>query len=208
MNTSKRQQYQRRITGTAAGLVAAFSLAVGSLFETPQELLALENQNQEDSCPEAIVSVGKRVESSAGKRLGLRQRMQAFLLRAPAAVRALVLLPLWLMGRVSLAGLSVLWSALAPFSRQILAFALQALLLTAVLLILYKLLFPKASLRTFFRPRNLLFLSLGALVLTAADALLRLKLPDYAPISLLIKIALGFVVLFLLCLRFGHKQRA
>lgn len=207
------EKLKKRLLGTAAGAVAATSLAAGALFDSPAELLAAENEADEAAGQAKVVSVGKRVEPSAGERarkadMRLSDRLRALFLSLPAVVRAVVLLPMWCVGRAGVVLAGLLASALAPVWQIVLGVLLNALLVFGLFALVYKLLFPNRSLKNLFRRRNLIALVCGSLVLSVADALLRRYLPGYTPVSVGIRLALGLAVLALLCLRiFGKRAK-
>ena len=198
-------------------MVAVASLAVGALFEEPAELLAAESERDGDGDDgrTAAVSVGKRLAPAAGarkKRLqqGFANRLRALLLSQPVAVRALLLLPLWCVGRAGIAGLALLLRALAPVWQMVLGVLLNALLLIGLFALVYKLLFPNRSLKALLKKKNWIALACASVVLSVADALLRRHWPDYAPVSIGIRLGLGFLVLALLCRRMlgnAHNRR-
>jgi hypothetical protein len=71
----------------------------------------------------------------------------------------------------------------------------------------YKLIFPNKELKDLLTKRNILLLSGAAVLLAAADALLRVYWDDYQPVSIAVKLALGLVVLILLSWRIYGKRR-
>lgn len=199
---------KKRLLGAAASAFTAASIAIGALFSAPQEILSLDNGEDDAETQAAIVSVGKRLERSAGDTAKPRtgDRLRAFFLRQPAIVRGAVLLPMWCVGKAMITALSLLWTALAPMWQVVLGVLLNAALLVGLFLLVYKLLFPNRSLKTLFTKRNLLVLVIGSVALAATDAVLRALWPEYAPISIGIKIGAGLLVLTLICLRlFGKK---
>ena len=113
-------------------------------------------------------------------------------------MRALVLLPLWGAGKASLTALSVLWTALSPVWQSLLGLLCNGLLLFALFMAVYKLLFPNRSVKDLFKKKTFPWLLGGSLLLAAVDAVLRIFLAEYRPVSIAIKAAAGFVVLLVL----------
>lgn len=211
-DTAKNGRLRKSVFRAAAGAAAAASLAVGSLFSSADELLNVENDDEAQR-QAAIVSVGKTPGVSAADAARppqtVRDRLRAWFLGMPAAVRALVLLPLWAVGQAGVAALSALWSALAPVWQVLLGVLLNALLLIAVFAIVYKLLFPNRSLKELFTKKRWIPLVCSALALAVADAVLRATVDGYAPVALIVKLALGFGALLWCAYRlFGKRRKA
>ena len=202
------RKLKNRILGIGASAFTAASLAIGALFSSPQEIMQIDNDGDDAETQASIVSVGKRLEKSAGETAKPRagDGLRAFFLRQPAVVRGAVLLPMWCLGKGMLTALSLLWTALAPVWQTLLGVLLNALLLAGLFMLLYKLLFPNRSLKTLFKKRSILALVIGSVVLSAADAICRACWEDYAPVSVGVRAGVGLVVLVLLCLRiFGNR---
>ncbi len=194
--------------GAAASAFTAVSLAVGALFSAPQEIMQIDNDGDDADTQAAIVSVGKRLEKSAGETAKPRpgDALRAFFLRQPAILRGALVLPMWCLGKGMLTALSLLWTALAPVWQVLLGVLCNAFVIFGLFLLLYKLLFPNRSVKSLFKKRNLLALLIGSVALAVTDAVLRAFWEDYAPISIGIKIGAALLVLSLLCLRiFGGR---
>ncbi len=193
---------RRCAASIAAGTAAAAALTVGALFDSAEELLAGAGEAQPVTEAAAV-----ELKTAAAHPQTLRERLRAFFLRQNALLRGAVLLPLWAAGKALLTLLSLLSSALSPYWGAILGVLLNALLLIALFGLTYKGLFPDAKLTDLFKKKRWLWLLGGALLLAAADAVLKLYWPDYSPISIFIKLFCGFVVLAALCFRiFGPKS--
>lgn len=208
------QRFQRlgkKTLAVCAGVVAACSMALGSLASTPDELfsgvpssavIAAQSSNETDSSGSA-----KRTESKKESRL--RTWLRGVFFSQPSVVRGIVLLPFWAVGKVLLSLLSLLLTALSPFLQVIFGVLLNAALLFGLFAILLKLLFPNLRLRDLFTKRNILLLAIGSILLSVADAVLRQYWEDYRPISIAIKLGFALVILSLLCWRiFGKRRKA
>ena len=205
------RKVKNRVLGTAASAFTAASLAVGALFGAPAEIMQVDNDDDDAEASAAVVQVGKRLEKSAGERNrpGVGDRLRAFFLGQSAVVRGAVLLPLWCVGRAGIAGLALLLRALAPVWQMVLGVLLNALLLFGLFALVYKAVFPNRSLKSLFKKRNLIALTVCTLALSATDAVLHAFVPEYGPISVGIRIGVGLLALTLLSLRiFGRRQPA
>ena len=150
----------------------------------------------------------KAVAAEPAQKERLRDKLRRLFFAQPSVVRGVVLLPFWAIGKVLLSLVSVLFTALSPFLQIILGVLLNALLLFGLFVLVFKLLFPHLSLRKFLTKRNIILLTVGALLLSATDAILRAYWEDYRPISIAIKLVIGLIVLSLLAWRiFGRRIR-
>ncbi len=212
MNLSREQLKKagKKTLAVCAGVVAACSMALGSLASTPDELfsgvpssaavIVAQSANEANSSGSA-----QRTESKKESRL--RSWLKSVFFSQPSVVRGIVLLPFWAVGKVLLSLLSLLFTALSPFLQVIFGVLLNAALLFGLFAILLKLLFPNLRLRDLFTKRNILLLTIGSILFSVADAVLRQYWEDYRPISIAIKLSFALVILSLLCWRILGKRR-
>ena len=210
MNLTREQlkKLGRRAAATAAGVLAAVTLALGAVVDSPDELFSGAPQaaqvvlcasTQDDCAQEAVPATPAQKER-------LRDKLRRLFLAQPSAVRGVVLLPFWALGKVLIGLLSLLFTALSPVLQLILGVLLNALLLFGLFLLVLKLLFPDHKLRDFLTKRNIMLLVAGSLLLSLTDTILKMFWEDYRPISIAIKIAVGVIVLSLLCWRIFGKR--
>ena len=212
MNLTREQlkKLGRRAAATAAGVLAAATLALGAVVDSPDELFSGAPQaaqvvlcasTQDDCAQEAVPATPAQKER-------LRDKLRRLFLAQPSVVRGVVLLPFWTIGKVLIGLLSLLFTALSPVLQLILGVLLNALLLFGLFLLVLKLLFPNLKLRDFLTKRNILLLVAGSLLLSLTDTILKMSWEDYRPISIAIKLAVGVIVLSLLCWRiFGRRTQ-
>ena len=164
----------------AAGAGIAASLLLGSLFGSPQEMVDSEKAASAPT-PPGIVQIYEpdsvyddlttEDESSEEKRT-LRERLRAFILRMPLAVRILVLMPLWAVGYALIWLATMLAGALSlPVVGTILKFIIGAAVVFGLILLAEKLLFPEVRMRDLLSKRNLFALLSAAGVIAAAGTL-------------------------------------
>ena len=210
MNLTREQlkKLGRRAAATAAGVLAAVTLALGAVVDSPDELFSGAPQAaqvvlcasaQDDCAQEAVPATPAQKER-------LRDKLRRLFLAQPSAIRGVVLLPFWALGKVLIGLLSLLFTALSPVLQLILGVLLNALLLIGFFLLVLKLLFPNLKLRDLLTKRNILLLAAGSLLLSLTDTILKMFWDDYRPISIAIKLAVGLVVLSLLCWRIFGKR--
>ena len=198
----------KRAAATAASLLAAFSLALGGVVDSPDELFSGAPQTaQVVLCASAQdVCIEESAPAAPVKKERLRDKLRRLFLAQPSIVRGVVLLPFWAAGKVLMTLFTLLFTALSPILQVILGVILNAALLFGLFLIVLKLLFPNLRLRDFLTKRNILLLAIGSLALSATDAILRAFWEDYRPISIAIKLSVGLLVLSLLCWRIFGKR--
>ncbi len=191
----------RKALAFAMGVTAAAALATASIADSPAELFSGAPQTQ-------VVTIAVSDESralSAGKE-SLRERLRRLFLAQPSVVRGVVLLPLWAVGKALLGLFGLLLAALNPVLQGVLGVLLNAALLFGLFALVYKLIFPNKRLRNLFTKRNILLIAGGALLLSVADAAMRVFWEDYRPVSIAIKLTLGLAVLALISWRaFGKR---
>ncbi len=107
-------------------------------------------------------------ELESFERMSAADALRARIIRLPVAVKGTLLLPLWALGALPMA----LGTALSPLWGALLGLAVQVGLLLGLFCLVYKLLFPKKKLRELLRRRNLKWLFVGAVTVTAANAAL------------------------------------
>lgn len=164
---------KRKAAAAAAAAVAAAGMVTGASFDTPADLLA-------DSAPviETVQDDGGDAASVDEERQrSPAARVRTWVMGLPAAVRALVGVPLWCVGRVLLSALSLLWIGAAPALSRLLGWLCLAVLAAAVFTASVKAAFPALPLRRLWRPRRLLALLGLTALLAAAD----LALPGLWP---------------------------
>lgn len=133
--------------------------------------------------------------------LSLSDALRARFLRLPQWVKTAVLLPLWAVGSLPAA----LLGALGPVWSALLGLALQAGVLAGLFVLVYKLLFPNRKVRELFRRKNLKWLFVGAVTLTAADLVLTQLWTGWPVLRVLLLAGAGFGVLGLLWKRLCGK---
>jgi hypothetical protein len=199
----------KRAATALAGILAAEALVLGSVVDSPDELFTGTPQAAQvmiAAAEEDERTTAKTTLAEPEQRVRLRDKLRRLFFAQPSVVRGIVLLPFWAVGKVLLALFSLLFTALSPVFQIILGVLLNALLLFGLFALVFKLLFPHLSLRKFLTKRNIILLTAGALLLSAADAILRAFWEDYRPISIAIKLGVGLIVLSLLAWRIFGKR--
>ena len=205
MKEKKKSSWKKK---TAVGMVAAAasaSVLVGGAFDSPADLLDVANGDDDGSPTPIVETLAAQVpdvitddgdDNSDEER---RQRFPAvrrFVQSLPVTVRALLGVPLWCIGWGLTEALGLLWqAAMTPLGGKILSWLLAAAAAILVYALTAKALFPNASWKKILRPRNLLLVFGGMAVLGVADTLLGVFWKDYPPISRLLRLLGGALML-------------
>ena len=202
MEEKKKDSWKKK---TAVGMVAAAtsaSVLVGGAFDSPADLLNPDNENGVSSPTPIVETLTYQNDSTGDDGNGDEERRQRFpavrrwVQSLPAAVRALVCLPLWCAGWTLTEALGLLWqAAMTPLGSKLLAWLLAAGAAVLVYALTAKALFPNAPWKKILRRRNVLILLGGMAVLAAADTLLGIFWRDYPPIGRLLRLIGGAILL-------------
>ncbi|MGM9618551.1 MAG: hypothetical protein ACI3W8_01755 [Oscillospiraceae bacterium] len=129
-------------------------------------------------------------------------RVRAWMLKLPLAVRALVLLPLWAVGEVCFAAAGVLSAGLATAPGQfLLSLAAQLGLLLGIFALTYKLIFPHTPVRQLLGKTRFPWLLGAAFAVSVADFALSMTVEQWPLLRLALLAMAGFGVLSLLWAR-------
>ena len=206
----KLKKFGKRAAATAAGVLAALSLALGAVVDSPDELFSGTAQTaQAVYCVSAQEDCAQDASpTEPAKKERLRDKLRRLFFSQTSIVRGAALLPFWAIGKVLLTLFSLLFTALSPVLQILLGILLNALLLFGLFLVVLKLLFPNLKLKDLLTKRNILLLAIGSLLLSATDVVLKTFWEDYRPISIALKLVAALLVLSLLCWRiFGKRMK-
>lgn len=196
MDTKEKKTDKKKRTAAGTAVITAGALMLNGLFGEPAELL--DTQTPTDM--EAAEILEEESGEYSEEQKGLRQRLRARILSAPAALRAAVFLPLWALG----------WGLM-----QLLPLAARPLGLGAAMLgaaaAAAKLLHPDRPLRGFLSRRRFGIALVIAGLLYALRALLPLVWEDCETAAQLLSAALtlgGGIALLRPCLRPNGQSEA
>ena len=211
MEKKKKRSWKKK---TAVGMVAAAasaSVLVGGAFDSPADLLDPVSGDDDGSPTPIVETLTAQIPDIAaddgdgnGNEEERRQRFPAvrrWVQSLPAAVRALVGVPLWCAGWAITEALSLLWqAAMTPLGGKILSWLLAAVAAILVYALTAKAIFPHAPWKKILRPRNLLLVFGGMAVLGAADTLLGVFWKEYPPIGRFLRLIGGALMAGAACL--------
>lgn len=207
MRRKERTDMDKRVKQGVVSAALAAGLLVNAASDDPAELLAAPELS--DDGHTIAVAAGDMPDYTIyldeDEELRGMDRIRAWILKQPLALRALVLFPLWAVGELGFAAAGALSAAAATAPGQLLlSFAAQLGLLAAVFALGWKLIFPKTPLRRLLGKQRFPWLLLGAAVVMAADLALRLTVEQWPLLRLAVMAMTGFGVLSLLWARLCH----
>ena len=194
-------------TVTAAGMLLNGAVDGSDLLTSPEQKAqgAGTAHVQHGSAPVYTVKSAKSEQTPAPTKAEL---VREKIIGLPAPVKGLVLLPLWTVGAIANYALSLLLSLFARvFGGSVLTFLFQFALIFGLFALALKLLFPGKKLKDLLTRKNLLWMAVSALILTAADMLLKTWYEPYAKVRALVLLVLALVLLSLLAWRILYKRK-
>gem|GEM_PF-572560 len=212
----KLKKVKKKVVGgaTAAGLGA--SVLLGGMFESPEELMQKTSESYPQPSP-IVMTVdldeedtdedNDGEETTEEEKIGLFAKIKKKILELPAGIRAIVGVPLWAIGWVIIHVLSIAWEAvLAPVLGFLLKWVLAGLALVGVFAAAMKCAFPHLPLKKILRPKNILFLVLGTVILGVLDKVIPLFWEEYTGYRFLVMLGGGMIVLLAVGIPFIIKQ--
>lgn len=201
---AERKKKKKGASGVAASAVATVTAAgvlVGGAYSSPEELMndspapivetLVNNDVQVDDGgglgPDDFEEemAGAEDEEKRGVHAAVRKRMR----KAPAGVRALVGVPLWLIGTLAIMAMSTLWAGvLSPAAMLVLSWVGVALLAVLIYTLAVKTVFPDMPLKKILNKRSILGIGIFCLIFGVVDAALPLFWEDYAALSRIVKL--------------------
>ena len=194
-------------TVTAAGMLLNGTVDAEDLLTSPEQKAQTASSAHVQSGDAPVYTVkGTKLEKTPAPTKA--ELFREKIVSLPAPVKGLVLLPLWTVGAIANYALSLLLSLFVKvFGGSILTFLFQFALIFGLFALALKLLFPNKKLRELLTKKNLLWMAVSALVLTAADMILKTWYEPYARVRALILLVLALVLLSLLAWRILYKRR-
>ena len=191
----------------AVGLICAATGAgvlVNGAIDTPNDLL-------QDDIAAVTVEAQTDDDMTAADDEHKGSPLRRWLLSLPLGVRALVGIPLWALGW----GITELFAllgqaALTPLGHTILSWLLTAVLAVGAFALTAKAIFPNMPLKKILRPRNILIVAGGVMLLGVIDTVLPLFWKDYPSIGRWVRL-IGTALMITcgcLSLRKLHRKKA
>lgn len=197
----KKKKGASSVAASAVATVTAAGVLVGGAYSSPEELMndgpapvvdtLINNDvpaNDGGLGPEDFeeeLAGAEDEEKRGGVRASVRRRMRA----APAGVRAMIGVPLWIIGTIALMALSTLWTGvLSPAAMLVLSWVGIALLAVLIYTLAVKAVFPDMPLKKILNKRSIIGIGILCLIFGVADAALPLFWDDYLALSRIVKL--------------------
>jgi hypothetical protein len=203
---------KKLIVGSAAA-VATLALIVGTLLPSASDVVSLDKTAAPPAVvlnlDEEVVDQSQEAAAESKKSQRLAEKLRAWLLGLPQAVRIIFVLPLWALGWLLSWGLSTLWAGLfSPALGFVASWVVGAAVLAGIFTATAKVLFPELSLKKILTKKNGYFIIGAALIIVSLEAILPFYWPDYNLVSVLVKTFLSISVVGFLCYRIKKKYSA
>ena len=216
MEASKHAETKKKLRSAAiraAGTVTAAGMLLNGTVDADDLLTSREEKAQ--SAASAHVQAGKApvytiqvTQKEKAPAPTPRELLREKVIALPAPVKGLILLPLWTVGAVANYAFSLLLGLFAKvFGGSVLTFLFQFVVLFGLFALALRLLFPHKKLRDLLTKKSLLGMAVAALLLSAADMLLKMWYEPYARIRALVLLVLALVLLSLLAWRILRKRK-
>ena len=193
---------------TAVTALSLFTgITAGSVFDSPSEITL--SDVKEPTPVVEVVDLGKKNASMEiqapdeelieEEKKTLKQRIKERIQAMPAAVRTVVVLPLYYVGTIvtRLAG-AAFSTIMTPVLAALLKWLVLALVIFAGVVIALKAIFPDIPLKKLLRPRNFLYVLLSVIVIALIDKAMPLIFSDYRKWADTVAFALGLIAVIII----------
>ncbi len=185
----------KKVAAGVAAVILAASVGTNRTFEAAELIHSADYlARHTEHAPIRLAGEDALAQLEDYERITLPDAARAWFIRLPVAVKSALLLPLWALGAIPAA----LLTALGPVWSAILGLLLQIAVLLGLFCGVYKLLFPDRKVRELFRKKNLKWLLLGAVTVTAANVLLTQLWTGWPVLRAVLLAGVGALVLALL----------
>lgn len=188
---------KKDIARKAVAVAASASVLIGGLFNSPADIMQDPSEIDRAFPPPAAVQMtidsidddddgslptGDEEETEdEEKKRGAKDSLRRFVLRIPAPVRAVVLVPMWCVGWVLITGLTALWNAvLSPVMSTVVGWLCVAAVIALIVLAAVKTVFPELPVKKILNKKTLIVIAAGVALTACADAVLPLFSEGYA----------------------------
>ena len=209
----RHRKLKRKIAGgTAAGVMAA-GLFVNGLFENPSDLMSSPSSMNQPAVVETIdldVPPDDVDDKNKKAKEGTASKVRQWIQNLPVVVKAVVGVPLWVIGWALMQVFTLVFGKLlSPVLGTVLKWVLGFVILAAIFVLIMKWIFPDAKVKEILRPKNLLGLGIGVVILFAIDLLTPIFWGDFSKWRWLILIVGGLLLLVIMGFVFSgeHKKK-
>ncbi len=196
----KKKKGASSVAASAVATVTAAGVLVGGAYSSPEELMndgpapVVDTLiNSDAPTDDGGLGPSDFEEEMAGaedeEKRGVHAAVRKHMRKAPASVRAMIGVPLWIIGTVAIMALSTLWTGvLSPAAMLVLNWLGIALLAVLIYTLAVKTVFPDMPLKKILNKRSIIGIGILCLIFGVADAALPLFWEDYAALSKVVKL--------------------
>lgn len=200
------------IIGSAAAL-AAVALIVGTMIPSASQVVSPDQVAAPPAIvlniEEEVVQQSQEAATENRKTQRMAEKIQAWLLGLPQAVRVIFVLPLWALGSLLTSGISLLWAGLfSPALGFVASWVIGAAVLVGLFAVTAKAIFPQLSFKKILTKKNVYILIGAALIIVFLEAIAPFYWPGYTLVSVLVKTFLSVAAVGFLCYRLKKKYSA
>ena len=206
-------EHKKAVAATLAAMISATGAATEASFEDPADLL---QNNKPDPHVEYIGAAADDVtDDDDSAQDEEKQRVQKKgggvfrekILELPVAVRAIFILPQWIIGNVVVWAGNLLFAGLSPVLNWALGFVVMALVIMAIFTITAKVLFPDLPLRKILNRHTFKWVLIVSLAASAADVLLGVFWTGYTRYKYIVIAVLTLVASGSLVIWFSRREK-
>lgn len=205
----KKVDKDKAAAAAVAAAIAASGAAVDASFDGPADILQNNPQPVVQYADDVTAQDDDQQDDEKNKKGGATTVKESFresILELPLAIRAIVVLPLWVIGNgvTFLAGIAM--KALSPVMGLLVKFGVMALVILAGFTLAAKAMFPDLPLKKILNRHTLKWVLIVTLIAAAADVILSVVYPGYASFKYLIEGALTLIPMGALTIWFARRE--
>lgn len=201
--TKEQLQKEKRVRqGLLAALTSA-SVLVGTTFDSPEDIL-----NRYDKPIKPLVEYTDKQESVDKKTDNhSKDYFKNIIYKIPLNIRLYIFAPLWFLGTGIIYAFEMFLKIITPFAHILTNFVIHLSLMSLVVIICVKLLFPDLSLKKILNKKTLLLILIGSIVLSICDLIMPFIFDKYRLYRNISKLIIGILFLFVILKPFIRKKR-
>ena len=205
----KQLEKKKAAAAAVATVISASGVAVDATFDNPAEILQTASVEPQVQSIDGDMATDEDAvqEDEEKQKTTAKGTFKEWILGLPIMVRAVFVLPAWLIGTGIMAAGEFLFTALSPFAHWILSFLLLALVIAAAFTITAKAMFPDLPLRKILNKHSIKWIVIVSIVAFAADLMLGVLWVEYTRYKTLVIAGLILLSLGSLMLWFSRREK-
>ena len=193
------------VAGIMSGLTA-FSLTLGGLFDSAEELKADYPQN-----PKAVIeSIDDYSEDNLEENEAhdsFKEKLKRLIYKIPVKIRTIFFVPLWALGSLLISLIDTLFKTIfVPIAHIIGGFIIETLIMLAVIVLCIKILFPDIPLRKILSKKLIILVVVSSLIIKICDVILPNYIESYDTYRFIFKSVMGLIFTGIILLPYIKKK--